>query len=227
MKNKLDIGNWMKREVVTVHASTSIKEAATLLVDKRVGTLPVLDERENLVGVLSVSDIVKIFQPGFVSLLEDFDFVKDFGAVETPSEEDLERAETLSVADIMEPPVAVEEDCSPIRALSVMEKHELSDLPVVKDEKLVGIASWVDIWSARPSTSFLDWQPWRRCIVTPTRSCRTVWRTQNFYRPRPTSVTCTGMWPAWWSGCAGPSRIARSWAGIVCAGASRGSIGTT
>ncbi len=148
MGEELEIGAWMKRDVVAIHASASIKEAAALLVDRKVGTLPVVDEGGVLIGMTSITAIVHIFLPDFVSLLTDIDFVKDYGALKTPSQEDLERAETLSVADIMEAPVAVEEDCSLIRALAVMEKHNLRDLPVVKDGRLVGIASRVDIGRA-------------------------------------------------------------------------------
>ena len=148
MTDDLEIGTWMQRDVVAVHTLTSVREAAVLLVDRKVGTLPVVDEAGVLIGVTSITDIVHIFLPDFVSLLEDIDFVQDFGALKTPSKENLERAEALSVASIMEEPVAVEEDCSLIRALSVMEKHNLRDLPVVRDGRLVGIASRVDVGRA-------------------------------------------------------------------------------
>jgi CBS domain-containing protein len=52
------------------------------------------------------------------------------------------------VADIMEEPVSVAEDCTLIRALSFMEKYRIRDLPVVKEGRLVGIASRVDIGRA-------------------------------------------------------------------------------
>jgi CBS domain-containing protein len=142
------IGDWMKQDVVAVHASASIKEAAALLVERKVGTLPVVDEESTLIGILFITDIVHIFLPDVVSLMDDIDFVGDFGALKTPSKRDLERAETLTVADVMEEPTSVEEDCSLLRALSMMEKHNLRDLPVVRNQQLVGIASRVDIGRA-------------------------------------------------------------------------------
>lgn len=148
MTDNLKIGAWMKQDIVAVHASMSVKEAAALLVDRRVGTLPVLDEDGVLIGVTSITDITHIFLPDFISLLADIDFVKDFGALKTPSKENLERAETLTVADIMEEPMAEEEDCSLVRALSVMKKYNLADLLVVRDRQLIGIASRVDIGRA-------------------------------------------------------------------------------
>jgi CBS domain-containing protein len=138
----------MKRNVVSVHASTTARDASQLIVEKRVGTLPVLDEDGNLLGVVRISDVLKVFMPDFVPLLANVDFVKDYGAFRKPSVEDLERSERISMSDIMSTPVAVEEDCSLIRALSMMEKRNLQDLPVVKEGKLVGIASRVDIGRA-------------------------------------------------------------------------------
>jgi CBS domain-containing protein len=148
MVDNLQIRECMKREVVFVEPSTSVKHAAALLIEKRVGTLPVVDKERKLLGLTSITQIVHIFLPDFVSLLEHIDFVKDYGALKTPSREDCERAETLSVADIMDQPVAVEEGSSLVRALSVMEKHSLRDLPVVREGRLVGIASRVDIGRA-------------------------------------------------------------------------------
>ena len=148
MADNLQISECMKKEVVSVGPSTSVKHAAALLTEKRVGTLPIVDEEGTLLGVTSITRIVHIFLPDFVTLLENIDFVKNYGALEAPSQEDCERAETLTVADIMDEPVAVEEDSSLIRALSVMEKHDLRDLPVVRERRLVGIASRVDIGRA-------------------------------------------------------------------------------
>jgi CBS domain-containing protein len=64
------------------------------------------------------------------------------------------KADSLLVADIMSEALSVEEDATLIRALSFMHKHHLRDVPVVKDGKLVGLASRVDIGRAFLSTWF-------------------------------------------------------------------------
>ena len=149
MSKRRTIGAWMKRDVVVVHASTSIREAAALLIDRKVGTLPVVDDAGILIGILAITDIAHIFLPDVISLIDDIDFVKDFGAIRKPAPRVLKQAETLEVVDIMEQPVSVDEECSLLRALSMMEKHSLQDLPVVtKRGQLVGIASRVDIGRA-------------------------------------------------------------------------------
>jgi CBS domain-containing protein len=107
--------------------------------------LPIVDETSQLVGVTTMRDVIQIFLPDFVPLLSNIKFIKDYGDLGSPSQESMHRAESLLVADIMEEPVSVEDDCTLIRALSFMEKHIIRDLPVVKNGKLVGIASRVDI----------------------------------------------------------------------------------
>ena len=149
------IHDCMKRNVVFAKPDSTIEEAATILVENRVGTLPVVDDEGILIGITSMKDIIQIFLPDFVSLLSDIDYVDDYGALASPSPERLEKATQMSVADIMmEDPVALEEDSLLIKALSVMQNHGLRDLPVLKERKLVGIASRVDI-----GRSFLiEWQ---------------------------------------------------------------------
>jgi CBS domain-containing protein len=142
----------MKRRVIYGHPEMTVKEAALLMAENNVGTLPVVDETMALVGVTTMRDVIHIFLPDFVSLLSNIGFVKDYGDLGTPSREDIERAENLLVADIMEDPVSVEDDSTLIKALSFMEKYRIRDLPVVTEGKLVGIASRVDIGRAFLST---------------------------------------------------------------------------
>lgn len=148
MKEYPKISDCMKRSVISVHSDTSLGEAAALITENRVGTLPVVDEDGTLVGITTTLNIIQNFFPGFVSLLANIDFVKSFGFLESPSPESLEKVGALSVVDIMKEPVAVEGNSSLLKSLSTMEKHGLWDLPVVENGKLVGIASRVDIGRA-------------------------------------------------------------------------------
>ena len=142
----------MKVKVIYGHPEMTVREAALLMAENNVGTLPVVDGDMVLVGVTTMRDVIQIFLPDFVPLLSNIRFVTDFGDLDTPSRENIRLAESLSVADIMEEPVSVEDDCTLIRALSFMEKYRIRDLPVVREGKLVGIASRVDIGRAFLST---------------------------------------------------------------------------
>jgi CBS domain-containing protein len=140
-----DIANCMKRNVISIKADMSIGQAVTLMIEKRVGTLPIVDDEENLIGLTTISDIINIFLPDFVTLLDDIDFIKDYGNLKLPPSKELEEVENKPISEIMGESVSVEGDSSLMRALSIMHKHNLSDLPVVSQGKLCGIASRVDI----------------------------------------------------------------------------------
>jgi CBS domain-containing protein len=136
----------MKRQVVSVSPSTTVREASRLVVERHVGTLPVVDEQGTLVGVMRVQDLLDVFMPDFVRLLENIDFVHDFGVLETLLPKDVPQAANLTMRDLMQPPIAVEQTCGLLRAFCTMVKHEIRDLPVVnRVGALVGIASHVDI----------------------------------------------------------------------------------
>lgn len=148
MSDQKPINHWMKKNVVVIDAQATLLQAAQLLAEKRVGTLPVVDNEGKMVGLTSMRGIVEMFLPDFLALLGDVDFVKDFGALRDLSAEDIERANSLTVAEFMEEPVELEESCSLVRALAVMSKHGMPDLTVTREGKPVGIVSRVDIGRA-------------------------------------------------------------------------------
>lgn len=140
------IGDCMKRQVVSVSPGTTVLQAARTVVDRHVGTLPVVDEQGALIGVVRVQDILDIFMPDFVHLLEDIGFIHDFGVLETLLPKDIPAATRLTMRDLMQEPVSVEQTCGLLRAFAIMLKHDIRDLPVVnRAGALVGVASLVDI----------------------------------------------------------------------------------
>jgi CBS domain-containing protein len=140
----MDVKAHMKRNVVSIPATATIREAARVLVKRHVGLLPVVDDGDKPIGVISLRDLLSLELPDFVSFVADLDFVHDFGAVETtrPPAEKLDE----SIRNLMKPAITVHEDAGLLRAYALMLQHSLHDILVVsKDGKLVGIASRVDI----------------------------------------------------------------------------------
>jgi acetoin utilization protein AcuB len=141
----------MKHNVVSITPDTTIREAGALIVKKHIGLLPVVDKDNKPVGVIGLRDLLKLELPDFINLVEDVDFVHDFGAVEVshPPAKTLNR----KVKSLMRPAITVEEDCGLLRAYALMLQQNLHDMPVVSsDGKLMGITSRVDIGVAVLST---------------------------------------------------------------------------
>ncbi len=138
------VKNFMKAKVFFVQVDESVGNAARKFVEHHVGTLPVVNAAGKLVGVLQLRNVLSLVLPDFTRLMEDFDFVRDFGAVEDvrPSREVVSK----EVVEVMEAPVYVDETCGLSRAFALLHQHKLNELPVVDSEKrLVGIVSRVDI----------------------------------------------------------------------------------
>ncbi len=143
----MDVSSVMKRKVASIRDNATMAEAIERFVADRVGMLPVLNDRSQLVGVLTLHDILHLAFPHFVDLVEDYDFVLDFGAPEAG--EISEEVAASPITKYMSPPLSCTEDCGLLRAEAVMRQHRVRDLPVVdEDQKLVGLASWVDVGTA-------------------------------------------------------------------------------
>nr|WP_290668077.1 CBS and ACT domain-containing protein [Ardenticatena sp.] len=59
--SQLKIEELMTRNVITVTPDTPIEEAANLMVTNKVGGLPVVDENDAVVGIITETDIFKAF----------------------------------------------------------------------------------------------------------------------------------------------------------------------
>lgn len=141
------ISQYMKRNVVSIHVTAKVREAAAIFVKKHIGLLPVVDDDDKPIGIVSLRDLLSLELPDFVSFIADVDFVHDFGAVETtrPPAKTLDK----SVKSMIKPAITVDEEDGLLRAYALMLQHDLHDILVVsKDGKLSGIASRVDIGTA-------------------------------------------------------------------------------
>jgi len=135
----------MNRDVVTINAAGTIHEAMELMGENRVSTLPVVDNEDNCVGILSTSDLVEMTR----DVDED---VYELDHVDPTSQRFLldklmHSMGGESVQSFMSETVTtVDADSKLITALRKMLREQIHHLPVVgSDGKLVGIISTMDI----------------------------------------------------------------------------------
>jgi len=140
----MKIEKHMKRQVISIQETDTVLYAASLFVKNHIGTLPVVNKEGVMTGILLIRDLLELAMPDFIHLIEDFDYIHNFGVFE----DRLLDPQTLGmhVIDVMEPAVKVEADSGLMSAAAILNKENLSDIPVVEqDGRLVGIASRVDI----------------------------------------------------------------------------------
>ncbi len=59
--SRLKVREIMTKQVITTTPDTPIEDAARVMVDKKIGGLPVVDEKQHVVGVITETDIFKTF----------------------------------------------------------------------------------------------------------------------------------------------------------------------
>jgi CBS domain-containing protein len=156
----MSIQDYMKTAVITITAQQTVREAAAVMVEKHIGSLPVVDNRGRLIGLLTINDLLGLFLPNFVLLLDEIDFVPDFGELETRPADAATAA--LSVQQVMREPVSALRTSGLLRAFAELSRHNIPDLPIVDEaDRLVGIVSRVDVGTAFLSSWNLQ-QPSRK-----------------------------------------------------------------
>lgn len=59
LNSTVDVERIMTRQVVTVGDTTPVIDAATLMIERKIGGLPVVDPSRKLLGVITVTDLLK------------------------------------------------------------------------------------------------------------------------------------------------------------------------
>jgi len=133
----------MSREVLTVTPETSIIEAAGLMLSHHVSGLPVIDKSGKLAGIVSEGDFLRRSELGTQTKRG---FFQALIAGPGRAAEEFTRECGRKIVDVMTPePIAVDEDTPLEEIVRLMEKHGIKRLPVVRDERLVGLVSRSDL----------------------------------------------------------------------------------
>ena len=60
LSSPVDVGQIMTRQVVTVGDGTPVVDAATVMIERKIGGLPVIDRSGNLLGIITETDLFKV-----------------------------------------------------------------------------------------------------------------------------------------------------------------------
>ncbi|UNC90666.1 CBS domain-containing protein [Candidatus Contubernalis alkaliaceticus] len=136
----------MHKNVIAVDKEASLREAAVLMSKHGIGGLPVVDDFGSIVGIITDSDILKYRQkinlPEYLRLLEYFYEEIDPKRIEA----DIRAILNKKVKDVMSTRlVMVTEEALIREIISKFAEHHISRIPVVKENKLLGIIAREDV----------------------------------------------------------------------------------
>jgi CBS domain-containing protein len=140
----------MVRDVVTVKPDDTVAEAVRLLAEHDVSALPVVDDEENVVGIISEADLVHREEIG-----TDKQRPWWLEAV-TPAStlaEEFAKSHGRRVDEVMSTDVVSASEDTPLGEIAtLLERHRIKRVPILRSGKLVGIVSRSNLIQALASS---------------------------------------------------------------------------
>jgi CBS domain-containing protein len=131
MKKQEYVAQIMTREVYTAGLNTSLFEIKDLFNHKKIRHLPIVNESGRLIGIISLTDILRLSFGNYFGEQEGADFAV---------------LEMLTVQQVMRHhPHTVSSSDKILEAAKILAEEEFHALPVVDEGKLVGIITTTDI----------------------------------------------------------------------------------
>ena len=136
----------MTAEPITIAPDASVTEAAHVLVEKRIGALPVVAGGV-LVGLVTEGDLimqdVKLEFPTYIHLLDGFIM---YPPATARFEHELKKAVAARVSDVMtRKPITVQASADMEDVATLLVERDISRVPVLDGDVLVGIITKADL----------------------------------------------------------------------------------
>ena len=129
MKKRTPISKIMSNDIITINKTQSIREVSEIIRDKNIRHVPVVSG-EKIIGMLSKVDLQKI---SFVNTVD--------GDELTTALYDGLNIEQVMTKDVK----VVQKDDTIYDVATILSKNEFHSLPVLENEKLVGIVTTTDL----------------------------------------------------------------------------------
>jgi CBS domain-containing protein len=129
----------MTRTVVTVPADATVWAAADILLGARISAAPVVDPDGRMLGIVSEADLMNRPEIGTVP---GRSWLQRLLTDETVMARDYLRSHSHRVVDVMTRKVVSVEERTDLKDIAtLMQKHGIKRVPVVRDGKVVGVVS--------------------------------------------------------------------------------------
>lgn len=137
----------MTQDSITVKAETPLREAIKILADKRIGGLPVVNDDNQLIGIISETDLMwqqaGVTPPAYFMIFDSVIYLKN----PLEYERELHKALGQTVGEVMsEKPITISPDKPLTEAAKIMRDRKIHRLPVLDNSgQIIGILTLGDI----------------------------------------------------------------------------------
>jgi len=139
----------MTKDVITVRPEEKVENAARILLDNKISGIPVVDEHNHVLGIITEKDLMikasELKVPFYLTLFDSIIFLEN----PIRFNNDLKKYAASDVKEAMTDKVySVEEDTPVTDVVAIMQKRRINRVPVLRHGKLIGIISRNDILKA-------------------------------------------------------------------------------
>jgi CBS-domain-containing membrane protein len=140
----------MVSPVITIKPSSSVRDVAKTLLERRISAVPVVDDHGKLVGIVSEGDLLHRAETG--TQRRHSWWLSGLIGPDTLASEYI-KANARQVADVMTRNVITATPDAPLHQVAaLLEKNSIKRVPVVENGQLVGIVSRANLIQALAST---------------------------------------------------------------------------
>jgi CBS domain-containing protein len=140
----------MVTDVITLNVDDTVQTAAQVLLDRRISGAPVVDAQGRLVGMVSEGDLIRRAEIGTEKRRS---WWLELLAGAEDSARNFVRAHAVKLADVMTRDViGASENSSLNEIATLLEKHGIKRVPILRDGKVVGIVSRANLLQALASS---------------------------------------------------------------------------
>ena len=139
----------MSQDVITVSPEEEVDKAARILLENKISGLPVVDANNHVVGIITEKDLIvragELKVPFYITLFDSIIFLEN----PIRFNNDVKKYIATQIKDAMTRKVFMVEEDTPINEnVEIMQKRAVNRVPVVRNDKLVGIITRNDILKA-------------------------------------------------------------------------------
>ena len=138
----MQVRDAMTRGVMVTGVGEKVRTVVEKMIQRRCGSIPVVDGDQNLVGIVAIRDIILPLYPNCESYIHD----ELHGHYFQDMEDDYPEVLKMSVREVMtSSPIALAPEDPILKAASLMGVRNLRRMPVCAGRRLVGMISIGDI----------------------------------------------------------------------------------
>lgn len=135
----------MTTVAVTIGPEATVQGAARLMLERAISALPVVDEKDRVIGIISEGDLIRRAELGTDRVHGSW-WLRFLAFPSEGAAADFVKTHATRVRDVMTSPVISASENTPLEKIALLlEKHRIKRVPVLRAGQLVGVVSRADL----------------------------------------------------------------------------------